>query len=166
MKKLNKKKLYIVIPVLLLAVFVCCFGIINKLGQRLSVAQIAKLREQYPVCGLEVPPGLSMRSASLEEVKEVEETEEATEPATQEVTEDVTDIAEDPTLTVGTMATEPVDGDHIEGNPTNIWLILGICVLALMVVAMAVVLMIASNRKFMLTTQNAMWAGKSFPAKP
>jgi len=70
MKKLNKKKIYIVIPVLLLAVFVCCFGIINKLGQRLSVAQIAELREQYPVCGLEVPPGLSMRSASLEEVKE------------------------------------------------------------------------------------------------
>lgn len=75
MKTINKRKIYIIVPVLLIVLSICCIGYFNSADeQRLSDSQIAALREKYPVCGLKIPEGVSMRKVSLSEVKSSSET--------------------------------------------------------------------------------------------
>ncbi len=74
MKAVNKKNTFIIIPALLLILSICLISNINNQEYRLNDAQIAALREKYPVCGVEVPAGVSMKKLSLSNVKNVAET--------------------------------------------------------------------------------------------
>lgn len=56
---------------------ICCVYCILSMGlleNRLTTAQIDSLREQYPVCGLDAPAGLSLRKMNVDEVKDIVET--------------------------------------------------------------------------------------------
>ncbi len=71
--KLKKRIFLVTIFALVFAISVCCLYTFNNTSQRLSKTQIAKLREQYPVCGIDVPDGLYLKKFSLNEV--IEETD-------------------------------------------------------------------------------------------
>lgn len=74
MKVVNKKKSFIIIPILFLVLSVCLISNVNNQESRLSEAEITLLREKYPVCGLNVPVGLSMNKLSLSDAKNIAET--------------------------------------------------------------------------------------------
>lgn len=48
---------------------VCCVLSINFSEKRLDATQIEALREQYPVCGIDAPAGLTLRKMDVNEVK-------------------------------------------------------------------------------------------------
>lgn len=74
MKAVNKRKLFIIIPTLVLILSVCFVFVLNRNAKedRLSEEQIAALREQYPICGSH--PLISVRRLTLPEVKDASET--------------------------------------------------------------------------------------------
>ncbi|MBE5949581.1 MAG: hypothetical protein E7261_11240 [Lachnospiraceae bacterium] len=74
MKKKVKKYYVIVLMIIVVLVAGCVFleeWISSE--QRLSEKQIAELREQYPICGINIPATISMRKSSLTETKEIAE---------------------------------------------------------------------------------------------
>lgn len=74
MKEVNRKKIIVIISGLL---FILCIAFMfskSDRDDRLDEAQIIALRENYPICGLEVPPMIEMMPLSLEQVKNYAET--------------------------------------------------------------------------------------------
>ena len=79
MKTKTKKWVYIGVPVLAIVIAIGCISIwnltkANEPKPHLSEAQIAELREQYPVCGIKLPPMVDMKVVTLEETIEKAET--------------------------------------------------------------------------------------------
>ncbi len=74
MKTENKRKLFIIIPALVLILSVCLIFILNRNDKedRLSEDQIAALREQYPICWSH--PLIDVRKLTLTEVKNASDT--------------------------------------------------------------------------------------------
>lgn len=77
----TKMKKWISFGVLALAIVVAISGLAvwngtkaNEPERYLSEAQIAQLREQYPICGIKLPPMLDMKEVTLEETIEKAET--------------------------------------------------------------------------------------------
>lgn len=77
MRLKEKQKKYILLSTFLLVIIICSFCLLNRAEDKtfreqdkLSEKQIASLRNKYPICGIEIPPHVSMRTPSLEEVKE------------------------------------------------------------------------------------------------
>lgn len=74
MKAVDKRKIIIAIPVLLLLLSVTFMTNNSRKEDCLDETQIAELREKYPICGLEVPPTLEMIQLPLSQVKDIVET--------------------------------------------------------------------------------------------
>lgn len=75
MKANIKPRKYYIISIFVIVCLICGFVIFNILDdQKLSKEQIIALREQYPICGVEEPEGMSMVKIPLEEVKKQSET--------------------------------------------------------------------------------------------
>ncbi len=74
MKIRNRRKNIIIFSALLVVLSICC--IINECNKhdRLEEAQIAELRNDYPICGLEAPGMIDLVPLSLSEVKARAET--------------------------------------------------------------------------------------------
>lgn len=72
MKATIRKNLILSVPILI--IFSICLIVNGINSHRLSDEEIAVLREQYPVCGVDVPEGISMKKASINEVKSAAET--------------------------------------------------------------------------------------------
>lgn len=74
MKTINKRKNYVIVPVVLIILSVFCIGYFYGTDeQRLSDAEITAMRDKYPVCGIKEPAGVSMRKISLSELKGITE---------------------------------------------------------------------------------------------
>ncbi len=73
MKEMTKKRLMFVISMLLIF-FSVCLIISGNSSDRLSDEEVAALREQYPVCGISVPEGVSIKKIPISEVKNSAET--------------------------------------------------------------------------------------------
>ena len=72
-KKVKKNYVIVLLIIIVLAAGCVLLGEWISSEQRLSEKQIAKLREQYPICGIDIPTTISMRKSSLAETKEVVE---------------------------------------------------------------------------------------------
>lgn len=68
--KTAKRKGLIVISAIVFICCVCYVLTINFSDLRLTASQIESLRVQYPVCGIDVPAGLTMGKMTVEEVRE------------------------------------------------------------------------------------------------
>ena len=69
--KAKIKAKHLVISLCALIVTICSIYFLKSPQQeRLSQTEISELRDEYPICGVEVPPNISMRTLSLEEVKQ------------------------------------------------------------------------------------------------
>ncbi len=66
--KIKKKMFLIFILMLVFFVSLCCLYTFNTPVQKLSESLIAKLREQYPVCGIDAPGGIYLKKFSLNEI--------------------------------------------------------------------------------------------------
>jgi len=73
MKKMLKKKIYLIVPVFVLVVLLCFWGVHKMTEDRLSEEQIAELREEYPICCVAVPPTIYYVKPTLKEIKEQSE---------------------------------------------------------------------------------------------
>ncbi len=69
MKTINKKSLFIIITILVIVLSVTLTLTINNAGPRLSKKEISALRQQYPICGINAPMTVEMRTPSLSEIK-------------------------------------------------------------------------------------------------
>ena len=77
----TRTKKWMAVGVTALAVVLAVSGLTAWNGMKadeperhLTEAQIAELREQYPICGIKIPPLIDMRQATLEETIEKAET--------------------------------------------------------------------------------------------
>lgn len=70
MKAVVRKLCFFIIPVFFIVGLTGYFIVENKSGQRLSEEQIAEWRQEYPICGLHLPPLVDMGVPSFDQVKE------------------------------------------------------------------------------------------------
>lgn len=70
MSDVKKRNAAIMAGLLLLVLSVVLALSFLKAADRLTNAEIAKLREQYPVCGKDIPLGADVKRATLDECKE------------------------------------------------------------------------------------------------